>query len=169
MEAITEDLLQTSCCFTMNSQVICLSVHSLHLCIRSDEPIAVDKRSDIWKTWPNVYLMRLTVTLFNSLLSMEWFFLGTSQTCQRVNPDLMESEWCVCVFFVGFFFWAPWPWNDVPTVSISPGMDLEPQQYGVSQDTTNEATRETEREKESWPCLTQTHQSTAYTYERLSL
>lgn len=44
-------------------------------------------------------------------------------------------------------FWAPWPWNNVPTVSTSPGSDPEPQQRGVSQDTTNEATRETAKKK----------------------
>lgn len=44
-----------------------------------DIPITVDKRSDIQKMQPNVYLMRLTVTPFNSLLSTEWFFLALSR------------------------------------------------------------------------------------------
>lgn len=115
------------------------------LCICSDKPITPDKRSDVWKTWSNAYTIGLTVTLFHSLLSSEWFFLALSRCASGWKQAWWKSE---C-------FWAPWPWNDVPTVSISPCMDLELQHHRVSQDTTNEATRETAKKKEK--SLTQTY------------
>lgn len=63
MEAITEDLLQARPCF----------YHGVPggLPWRARKPMTVAEGSDVWKAWPNVYLMRLTVTLFNSLLSKE--------------------------------------------------------------------------------------------------
>lgn len=96
-----------------------------------------DKRSDVWEMRPNVYLTRLTVTLFHSLLSSEWFFLALSRRASGWKQTWWKSE---C-------FWAPWPWNDVPTVSISPSMDLEPQHHEVSQDTTNEAPERMQKKK----------------------
>lgn len=75
--------------------MICLSVHSFHLYIRSDKLITVDKRSGVWKTWTNVYLMRLTVTLFNSLSSTEWFFFSA---LSRRASGRRQTWWSRTVF-----------------------------------------------------------------------